>query len=122
MTPHRNAKTPVGAGASLETKVENQTAPKITVISLRSSARVENFLSPSRLYSNKPRLSVNGCPTATKALIANAGSVWLFRVTEGDHVNYSVERGDRTWPFALLDSATSKFIEELNKSRRGDSR
>jgi hypothetical protein len=45
MTPHRNAKTPVGAGASRETSEIKQTGRKLSEITARSSSRRENFLS-----------------------------------------------------------------------------
>jgi hypothetical protein len=132
--PPLKARNPAGRPGPCKTDFEPN-EPKVTVISSRSSARVENFLlsvpasqsqlvrslprpvraKDVRLYSNKPPLRSYGVPTATKSLLAHVAGCWLFRVTEGDHVSYAVECGDRTWPFALLSSAETKFISVVNR-------
>jgi len=50
-----------------------------------------------------------------KVLLDNHGELWLFRIWEGDHTRFTVEKGETVWKFGLEYSARSKFAREVRR-------
>jgi hypothetical protein len=48
-----------------------------------------------------------------KLLLEQRGTIWLFKITEGERVTFSVERSDRILQFSHYPSARAKFELEL---------
>jgi hypothetical protein len=69
--------------------------------------------------SHLGRLAASGEPTPVKRLLDHVDPCWLFEVEGARYLYYAVEREDRVWNFAQLFRASSKFLQELEASRRG---
>jgi len=50
-----------------------------------------------------------------KVLLDNYGELWLFRIWEGGHSHFAVEKAEQCWKFSLEYSARSKFTRELRR-------